>query len=161
MYEENRINREKRRKKEKMRHLKLNTLSGTLIMSASIALQLFVANLAKPLDARYYFTSDDVNVTQLGDDYTDKKYEVRDSNGRLINFTFEELESIEPEVHGGYTSIPDEYLKENSHLSVRREEDNPVKSVINGTALAAFLTGGVMTSTSVYKQSQMKEERRR
>lgn len=159
MFEDNRIKREirrnQRRKNEKMKKLKLNTLSGTLIMSASIALQLFIANLVEPLDVRYYFTSDDVNVTQPGDNYTDKNYEVRNSNGKLVNFTFQELENIEPEVHSGYTSIPNEYL------GVRREENNPIKRVIKGTALAAFMAGGIMTGTSVYRQNQMKEERRR
>ncbi len=164
-FEKNRIERqrirEERKREEKRRKLKLKTFGGTLVIAASIATELFGTNLVKPLDAGYFFSSDDVKVTQSGDDYRSKNYEVRDVNGNTMHFTFDTLEQIEPNVHGGYTSVPSEYLPNGSHLNIQRTENNPVKAVIQGGALLAFLSGGMLTGESIYEQSEMKEDKRR
>ena len=145
--------RNERRERERIKKLKLYTFSGSLIVASSLAAQLFCGDLIKPLDAGYLFTSDDVTITNEGDDYHTKEYTVRDSSGFINKFTFDELEQIEPEVNGGYTYIPEEYMQSNSRLGIKRVENNPVREVFNGVALASFIGGVSLTAYGIKEQN--------
>jgi len=149
-----------RQQEEKKRKFRLLTIGGTLITAASLATELFVGGVIKPFDAGYLFTSDDVTISRLDGDYHSKSYSVRDSQGFVNNFSFDELESIEPDVHGGYTYLPEELLPNGSHLGIKRVEDNPVKAVMNGAAIMTFIGGGTFVRYAYNEQKDAGKSRR-
>lgn len=154
---ENRFNRYQERKRKRFR---LFTIGGTLITAATLAAELFAGASVKPLDVGYLFTSDDVTISNVSDDYNSKYYTVRDSNGIVNNFSFAELERAEPNVNNGYTYLSDKYLPNGASLGIRRVENNPVKTVLDGTALMTFIGGGIFVGYSFNEQRNASERRR-
>lgn len=154
---DNRFNRQQERKRKKFR---LFTIGGTLFTAATLAAELFAGANVKPLDVGYLFTSDDVTITNVSDDYNSKYYTVRGSNGFVNNFSFAELEKAEPNVNNGYTYLSDKYLLNGSNLGIKRVENNPVKTVLNGMALMTFIGGGIFVGHSFNEQRNASERRR-
>ncbi|MBR3897866.1 MAG: hypothetical protein IKJ43_01120 [Bacilli bacterium] len=127
------------------KRIKFFSLGGTLIATGALVAELIAGVVAKPEDVRYYFSSNDASVEQeVPGDYTSKSYTVKDNQGLFTTFTFNELETIEPNVNPGYTYAPDEYLHEGSSIGVRREEINPVKVRCNMAAFGTLIGGGAM-----------------
>ena len=124
---------------------KLLTIGGTLITTAAIAFEIFGAPLIRPKDAGYFFTSDNVTVTQGNpDDYMTKSYSVVDSSGNHLTFTFNDLEEIEPNVNPGYTFLNQnnyENLPEDSNLGIQRDEDNSNKTVYHVVGFSSAFAG--------------------
>lgn len=144
---------------EKKRKIKLFTLGGTLITASALVAELVLGALAKPTDVKYYFNSDNVSITQLdSEDYTTKIYNAVDNQGLFNTFTFENLEEIEPHEHGGYTSIPGEYLPEKSSLGIRREENNPIRVTCNLAAFGTLLAGATVVGISDYRKRSIENE---
>lgn len=135
------------------------SLGGTLITSVAIALELFAGHLIKPKDAGYWFTSDDVSLSQeVPEDYSTKSYMVSFDDGSSKIFSFEDLDKIEPNVQRGYTYISSDNLPEGTNLGIQRVEVNPDRQIFNGVMFGAAIAGLSTAALSQRKIGDIEKE---
>lgn len=144
---------------EKRKKYSLGTIGGSMIIAASLAVEIFGSFVIAPRDAGYYFTSNDVLINQSNpEDYRTKEYIVKDSSGNYQKFSFDELEKIEPNAKGGFTQIPDEYLSGSSNMAIRRVEDNSVKMLTDASTFLGVVAGAGMIYETKKNQRKIDDE---